>query len=99
MRGPRDERKELLHHPVSDLCLCRRRRAFGLFLRLYSPYIAADKKKQLEQAILDVVPGAVKSRTVKEVGDFKVYEGLDGDGKSLGYAVFAVGPGFSDKIS
>lgn len=64
-----------------------------------APYIAADKKKQLEQAILDVVPGAVKSRTVKEVGDFKVYEGLDGDGKSLGYAVFAVGPGFSDKIS
>lgn len=77
------------------------------------PLIAANRAAAMEAAVTRVVPGAVKAASYERV-DGKVqpsqvavgaasdkpmaYAGLDKDGKVVGYAIPAEGPGFMDTI-
>ncbi|MDH7513255.1 MAG: FMN-binding protein [Clostridiales bacterium] len=60
--------------------------------------IALNKKMEVERAILAVVPGASAGRIIHEEKDFTVYAGQDKDGQLAGFAVYAAGTGFQDKI-
>lgn len=61
--------------------------------------IASNKKKEIEEAILAVVPGTERSQKLYEEENLSVYEGIDNEGTILGYAVHASGVGFQDKIT
>ncbi|MFQ6037900.1 MAG: FMN-binding protein [Candidatus Aminicenantales bacterium] len=61
--------------------------------------IALNKKREIEAAIIKVVPGAVQNRKLYEEEDLTVYAGEDPSGEILGYAVHATGVGFQDKIT
>ncbi|MBU4204353.1 MAG: FMN-binding protein [Acidobacteria bacterium] len=61
--------------------------------------IDLNKQREIEAAILQVVPGTQSSQTVFEQDGITVYAGSDGQGNLLGYAVLASGTGFQDIIT
>ncbi len=64
-----------------------------------SSRIKENQEKALNEAIGTVVPGTVTTERVKIDGyDRDVFKCLDADGKTVGWAIDAVGMGFADKI-
>jgi len=61
--------------------------------------IALNKQREIEAAILEVVPGTESSLVVFEDEDLTVYAGSDGQGNLLGFAVLTSGTGFQDIIT
>jgi electron transport complex protein RnfG len=61
--------------------------------------IAANKQRELEEAILSVVPGTASSSKIYEEKDLAIYETRDEKGKLTGFAVPTSGVGFQDKIT
>lgn len=61
--------------------------------------IALNKKLEVERAIMTVVPGSSSSQLLYEEKDLRIYGGMDTTGNTVGYAVYASGVGFQDKIS
>ena len=61
--------------------------------------IALNKQKEIEEAILAVVPGTESSQKLYEEKDLSIYGGKDEDGNLLGFAIHASGVGFQDKIT
>lgn len=61
--------------------------------------IALNKKLEIENAIIAVVAGSSSSGLIYEEKDLSVYRGLDESGETVGYAIYASGVGFQDKIS
>ncbi|MEW5901862.1 MAG: FMN-binding protein [Acidobacteriota bacterium] len=60
--------------------------------------IAENKRKEIELAVVRVIPGAAASEKIYEEKDFTVYQGKDDQGNVLGIAVNAAAGGFQDKI-
>ena len=61
--------------------------------------IALNKQREIEEAIVSVIPGTQSSEKLYEEEDFSVYGGKDESGSLLGYAIHASGIGFQDKIT
>ena len=61
--------------------------------------IALNKQKEIEEAILAVVPGTESSQKLYEEKGLFIYGGKDEDGNLLGFAIHASGVGFQDKIT
>jgi RnfABCDGE-type electron transport complex G subunit len=61
--------------------------------------IALNIQKEIEEAIVKVVPGTTQNRKLYEEEDFIIYGGQDESGGTTGYAVQATGIGFQDKIT
>lgn len=61
--------------------------------------IAANKQRELEEAIVTVVPGTSVSDKIYEEKDLSVYRGKDKNNTLLGFAIHASGVGFQDKIT
>jgi electron transport complex protein RnfG len=61
--------------------------------------IALNIQKEIEEAIVKVVPGTTQNRKLYEEEDFTIYGGQDKSGETTGYAVQATGIGFQDKIT
>ncbi|NIO49044.1 MAG: FMN-binding protein [Candidatus Aminicenantes bacterium] len=61
--------------------------------------IALNKQREIEAAIIQVVPGTVSSQRLYEERDLSVYGGKDNEGNIIGFAIHASGIGFQDKIS
>jgi electron transport complex protein RnfG len=60
--------------------------------------IELNRLREIEAAIIFVIPGTVTSVKLYEEEKFTVYAGRDGEGMALGYAVYASGTGFQDII-
>lgn len=60
--------------------------------------IALNKKREIERAIVSVVPGSVASETLYEEKEFIVYGGKNEEGALQGFAIYTSGIGFQDKI-
>jgi electron transport complex protein RnfG len=60
--------------------------------------IALNKKLEIENAIISVIPGSSESRLLYEEKDFAVYGASDEAGNLQGYAIYTSGVGFQDKI-
>jgi electron transport complex protein RnfG len=63
------------------------------------PYIDKNKKKEIEQAIMEVIPGVKKSEPIINESKFKIFKGFDEKGEVKGYAVYTIGTGFQDMIT
>ena len=61
--------------------------------------IAFNKQREIEGAILSVVPGTASSSKLYEEKDLAIYETRDETGQLIGFAVHASGVGFQDKIT
>ena len=61
--------------------------------------IAANKQREIEEAIMNVIPGTTVSKKLYEEKDLSVYGGEDKSGVLLGFAIHASGVGFQDKIT
>jgi electron transport complex protein RnfG len=61
--------------------------------------IALNRQKEIEAAILQVLPGTEESAIVYEEDDLTIYEGTDASQSPIGYAVLTKGTGFQDVIS
>lgn len=61
--------------------------------------IALNKQREIEEAIVRVVPGTVSSAKLYEEKGLSVYGVMDTGGDLLGYAIYASGMGFQDKIT
>lgn len=61
--------------------------------------IEMNKQREIEAAIIKVVPGTESSAQLYEEKDFKVYGGKDQDGTLIGYGILVSGIGFQDKIT
>lgn len=61
--------------------------------------IALNIQKEIEEAIVKVVPGTTQNRKLYEEEDFTIYGGQDESGGTIGYAIQATGIGFQDKIT
>ncbi len=61
--------------------------------------IALNKQREIEEAIVSVVPGTQSSEKLYEEEDFSIYGGKDEVGRLLGFAIHASGIGFQDKIT
>jgi electron transport complex protein RnfG len=61
--------------------------------------IALNKQKEIEEAIMQVVPGTVISQKLYEERDLSIYGGKDEEGNIIGFAINASGIGFQDKIT
>jgi len=61
--------------------------------------IALNKRREIEEAIIQVVPGTVSSQKLYEERNLSVYGGKDEEGNTIGFAIHASGIGFQDKIS
>jgi electron transport complex protein RnfG len=61
--------------------------------------IALNKQREIEAAIIKVVPGTETSSKLYEEKDFKVYGGKNKDGTLIGYGILVSGIGFQDKIT
>ncbi|MDH5741990.1 MAG: FMN-binding protein [Candidatus Aminicenantes bacterium] len=55
--------------------------------------------KEIEEAIVNVIPGTVQNQKLYEEEDLSIYGGQDESGQSIGYAVQSTGIGFQDKIT
>lgn len=69
------------------------------------PLKLENARKELQDAIFVVLPSAKECErndegACKNIGtdEFQVYQGLDGEGKDVGYAFVAEGPGFQGNI-
>jgi len=60
--------------------------------------IAYNKQKEIEGAIIRVIPGTRASQKIYEEKDFTVYQGEDDQGNLLGFAINTAAAGFQDKI-
>lgn len=67
--------------------------------RLTKERIALNKQREIEEAIVAVVPGTDTSQMLYEEKDLSVYGGKDESGALLGFAIHASGVGFQDKIT
>jgi RnfABCDGE-type electron transport complex G subunit len=61
--------------------------------------IAFNKQKEIEEAIISVVPMTSSSETLYEEEDLTVYGGKNENGDLQGFAVYTSGMGFQDKIT
>lgn len=61
--------------------------------------IALNKQREIEEAIIQVVPGTVSSQKLYEERDLSVYGGKNEEGNLVGFAIHASGIGFQDKIT
>jgi RnfABCDGE-type electron transport complex G subunit len=61
--------------------------------------IALNRQQEIDAAILEVIPGISSSVKVYEEENLAVYTGKNEQGNLQGYAVYAKGSGFQDKIS
>jgi RnfABCDGE-type electron transport complex G subunit len=61
--------------------------------------IAFNIQQEIEGAIKTVVPGTQTSDALYEEKEFTVYAGRTEDGALAGYAIYAAGGGFQDKIT
>jgi RnfABCDGE-type electron transport complex G subunit len=61
--------------------------------------IALNKQREIDEAIIQVVPGTVSSQKLYEERDFSIYGGKDEKGNIIGFAIHASGIGFQDKIT
>jgi electron transport complex protein RnfG len=61
--------------------------------------IAMNKQKEIEEAILLVLPGTETSAVVFDREDLTIYEGKDSAQSPTGYAVLTRGTGFQDIIT
>lgn len=61
--------------------------------------IAANKQKEIKEAVIKVIPGTKFSQKIYEEKDFTVYQGEDDRGHVLGVAINTAAGGFQDKIS
>jgi len=74
--------------------------------RITTPYIEANRRTYLENAILDVIPGAVRFSSFEIADDAVVpateprglYAGFDSSGTLAGIAIEAQGQGYQDVI-
>jgi electron transport complex protein RnfG len=60
--------------------------------------ITANKQREIEQAVIRVIPGTTTSQKIYEEKDFTVYEGKNDQGQDLGLAILTTAAGFQDKI-
>jgi RnfABCDGE-type electron transport complex G subunit len=60
--------------------------------------IEANRLKEIEEAIVSVVPGTETNQKLYEEKDFTVYATRDAEGQVTGYAIYTAGTGFQDKI-
>jgi len=60
--------------------------------------IALNIQREIEEAIVQVIPGTVSSEKLYEEKGLTIYGGKDGDGALLGFGILASGVGFQDKI-
>ena len=74
----------------------------GFFLALtyaYTiPHIEANAERDKETAVLETLPGAISFEETAGT-QFHIYEGFDGNGKTVGFAYVAEGGGFQGLIS
>lgn len=61
--------------------------------------IALNKQREIEAAIIQVVPGTYSSQRLYEEKDISVYGGKDKEGTLIGFAIYTSGIGFQDKIT
>lgn len=61
--------------------------------------IALNKQKEIEDAIVAVIPGTESSLKLYEEKDISIYEGKDERGSLIGFAIHVTGVGFQDKIT
>jgi electron transport complex protein RnfG len=61
--------------------------------------IALNKQREIQEAIIAVVPGTEMSEKLFEEKDLSIYGGKDPEGNLIGYGILASGIGFQDKIS
>jgi electron transport complex protein RnfG len=61
--------------------------------------IELNKQREIEAAIIKVLPGTESSAKLYEEKDFKVYGGKTQDGTLIGYGILVSGIGFQDKIT
>ena len=61
--------------------------------------IALNKQREIEEAIIQVVPGTMNSQKLYEGKDLSVYGSEGDEGKLIGFAIHASGIGFQDKIT
>ena len=60
--------------------------------------IASNRKKEIEKAVIKVIPGTKSSLKIYEEKDFTVYKGRDDQGNVLGIAINTAAGGFQDRI-
>ncbi len=61
--------------------------------------IALNKLREIQEAIISVVPGTEMSEKLYEEKDLSIYGGKDPEGNLIGFGILASGIGFQDKIS
>jgi electron transport complex protein RnfG len=61
--------------------------------------IALNIQREIEEAIVHVIPGAARSEKLYEEKDLTIYGGKDEDGNLVGFGILASGVGFQDKIA
>lgn len=61
--------------------------------------IAFNKQQEIKAAIVTVIPGTTQSEKLYEEKDLTIYSGKDASGTLIGYAIYATGSGFQDKIT
>jgi electron transport complex protein RnfG len=61
--------------------------------------IALNKQREIEEAIITVVPGTESSQKLYEERELSIYGGRDGTGAILGFAIYASGVGFQDTVT
>jgi len=61
--------------------------------------IALNKQREIEEAIIQVIPGILNSQKLYEEKDLSVYGGMNEEGNLIGFAIRASGIGFQDKIT
>lgn len=61
--------------------------------------IALNKQKEIEKAIIQVVPGTHSNQTLYEEKKLTIYGGMDEKGNLIGYAIHATSVGFQDEIT
>ncbi len=67
--------------------------------KLTKEKIALNIQKEIEEAIIEVIPGTSQNQKLYEEEDLTIYKGQDETGQTSGYAVQATGIGFQDKIT
>jgi len=67
--------------------------------KLTKEKIALNIQKEIEEAIIKVIPGTTQNQKLYEEEDLTIYGGKDNSGQPTGYAVQATGIGFQDKIT
>jgi len=61
--------------------------------------IALNKQREVEAAILEVVPGTASTAVDYKEETMTVYAGKNGEGELIGFGVYVTGTGFQDVIT